>query len=114
MFAAHGSMEQITATTYLLSPGKIKTRITPSVGQVVHEWSDVRTIKLRTFNDFEQVARKLASHEPVIMDLSGMDRAEVRRAADFAVGLVLGLRGNLERITATTYLLMAEDTKVDR
>ena len=37
---------------------------------------------------------------PVIMNLSDMDDADAKRLVDFAAGLVFGLHGTIERVTA--------------
>ncbi|GAA4994422.1 cell division protein SepF [Actinopolymorpha pittospori] len=73
----------------------------------------VVTMRLRTYKDTTQMARHLRSRAAVIMDVSGMDGAEATRALNFASGMVFGLRGRIEQVTDTVFLLTPEGTTVE-
>ena len=46
------------------------------------------------------------------MNLSEMDDGDAKRLVDFAAGLVFGLRGTIERVTAKVFLLSPSDVQV--
>ncbi len=49
---------------------------------------------------------------PVIMNLSEMDDVDAKRLVDFSAGLIFGLRGDIERVTAKVFLLSPPDVTV--
>ena len=46
------------------------------------------------------------------MTLSDMNDADAKRLVDFAAGLVFGLHGSIERVTAKVFLLSPEHVEV--
>jgi cell division inhibitor SepF len=50
---------------------------------------------------------------PVIVNLSDMQDGDAKRMVDFCAGLIFGLRGSIERITAKVFLLSPEFIQVD-
>lgn len=63
------------------------------------------TLHPRTYNDARQIGEIFREGVPVIMNLSDMDDADARRLVDFGAGLVFGLHGTIERVTAKVFLL---------
>lgn len=47
------------------------------------------------------------------MNLSEMDDVDAKRLVDFSAGLIFGLRGSIDRITAKVFLLTPADVHVD-
>ena len=48
------------------------------------------------------------------MNLTEMDEPDAKRLVDFAAGLVFGLHGSIERVTAKVFLLSPADIKVSQ
>lgn len=84
-------------------------RPTP-VAKVVHEpelgpLNRITTIHPRTYNEAKSIGEWFRDGTPVIMNLSDMEDKDAKRLVDFAAGLVFGLRGSIERVTAKVFLL---------
>jgi cell division inhibitor SepF len=89
----------------------------PSVARVVREHdvgplSRITTIHPRTYNEAKRIGESFREGTPVIMNLSDMDDADAKRLVDFAAGLVFGLRGSIERVTAKVFLLSPEHVEI--
>ncbi len=67
--------------------------------------SRITTIHPRTYNEAKTIGESFRGGTPVIMNLSDMDDADAKRLVDFAAGLVFGLSGTIERVTAKVFLL---------
>lgn len=80
----------------------------PEVGQM----SRITTIHPRTYNEAKQIGESFRDGIPVIMNLSDMGDADAKRLVDFAAGLVFGLHGAIERITAKVFLLSPATVEV--
>lgn len=65
----------------------------------------ITTLHPRTYNDARRIGQEFRDGTPVILNLGEMDDAARRRIVDFSAGLVFGLRGSIERVTTTVYLL---------
>ncbi|HQZ84401.1 MAG TPA: cell division protein SepF [Actinomycetota bacterium] len=65
-----------------------------------------------TYNDARRIGEEFRSGSPVIMDLTSMSDADAKRIVDFSAGLVFGLRGVIERLTAKVFLLSPEGVDV--
>ncbi len=65
----------------------------------------ITTIHPRTYNEAKTIGENFRDGTPVIMNLSDMDDADAKRLVDFAAGLVFGLHGAIERVTAKVFLL---------
>ncbi|HEY8457930.1 MAG TPA: cell division protein SepF [Actinopolymorphaceae bacterium] len=74
--------------------------------------SRITTVHPRTFSDARLIGEHFRDGTPVIMNLTGMDDADARRLVDFAAGLIFGLRGGIERVTAKVFLLSPANVKV--
>jgi len=49
---------------------------------------------------------------PVIMNLTEMENDDAKRLVDFAAGLILGLRGTIEKVTSKVFLLCPRNVNV--
>jgi cell division inhibitor SepF len=67
--------------------------------------SRIVTVHPRTFNDARTIGEHFRDGVPVIMNVSQMENPDAKRLVDFAAGLILGLRGNIERVTSKVFLL---------
>lgn len=70
------------------------------------------TLHPRTYNEARQVGEIFRESVPVIMNLTEMDDADAKRLVDFAAGLVFGLHGSIERVTAKVFLLSPANVSV--
>lgn len=74
--------------------------------------SRINTIHPRTYNEAKDIGESFRSGVPVIMNLSDMDDSDAKRLVDFAAGLVFGLHGTIERVTAKVFLLSPAGVEV--
>jgi cell division inhibitor SepF len=58
-----------------------------------------------SFNDAQEMGDRFKASQPVLMDLSGVDRELSRRLIDFSSGLCYALGGQMERLVAQSYLI---------
>lgn len=65
----------------------------------------ITTIHPRTYNEAKNIGEAFRDGTPVIMNLTDMDDADAKRLVDFAAGLIFGLHGSIERVTAKVFLL---------
>jgi cell division inhibitor SepF len=72
----------------------------------------ITTLHPRTYNEARQIGEHFRGGTPVIMNLSELDDADARRLVDFAAGLIFGLRGTLDRVTAKVFLLSPQNVSV--
>lgn len=72
----------------------------------------INTIQARSYNDAKTIGAAFREGTPVIMNLSDMDEADAKRLVDFSAGLIFGLRGSIERVTAKVFLLTPESVEV--
>ncbi len=72
----------------------------------------ITTIHPRTYNDAKTIGEAFREGTPVIMNLTDMGDADAKRLVDFAAGLVFGLHGAIERVTAKVFLLSPEHVEV--
>jgi cell division inhibitor SepF len=70
------------------------------------------TLHPRTYNDARSLGEHFRDGIPVIMNLSDMDDVDAKRLVDFAAGLIFGLRGSIDRVTAKVFLLSPADVEV--
>jgi cell division inhibitor SepF len=82
---------------------------TPERGAV----SRITTIHPRTYNEAKTIGENFRGGVPVIMNLTDMSDADAKRLVDFAAGLVFGLHGSIERVTAKVFLLSPESVEVN-
>ncbi len=72
----------------------------------------ITTVHPRSYNDASVIGDAFRNGTPVIMNLSDMDDADAKRLVDFSAGLIYGLRGNLERVTAKVFLLSPQNVEI--
>jgi cell division inhibitor SepF len=72
----------------------------------------ITTLHPRTYNEARQIGEHFRDGTPVIMNLTEMDDVDAKRLVDFAAGLVFGLHGTIERVTAKVFLLSPADVEV--
>ena len=72
----------------------------------------ITTIHPRTYNEARVIGESFRDSTPVIMNLTEMNDADAKRLVDFAAGLVFGLRGSIERVTAKVFLLSPHGIEV--
>ncbi len=66
----------------------------------------------RTYNEARTIGEHFRKSTPVIMNLTEMDDADAKRLVDFAAGLIFGLHGRIERVTAKVFLLSPHNVSV--
>lgn len=72
----------------------------------------ITTVTPRTYNEARTIGERYRDGGPVIMNLTELDDADAKRLVDFAAGLIFGLRGSIERVTAKVFLLSPQDVDV--
>jgi cell division inhibitor SepF len=72
----------------------------------------ITTLHPRTYNEARTIGEHFRDGTPVIMNLSDMDDADAKRLVDFSAGLIFGLRGSIERVTAKVFLLTPANIEV--
>jgi cell division inhibitor SepF len=90
-----------------------------AVAPIPTGWADsaagairVTTLHPRTYNEARAIGEHFREGTPVIMNLTEMDDADAKRLVDFAAGLIFGLRGSIERVTAKVFLLSPQNVEV--
>jgi len=73
----------------------------------------ITTLHPRTYNEARTLGEHFRDGTPVIMNLSEMDDVDAKRLVDFAAGLIFGLRGSIDRVTAKVFLLTPADVQVN-
>lgn len=84
----------------------------PAPQQERADLSRIVTVHPRSFNDARTIGEHFRDGVPVIMNLTQMENADAKRLVDFAAGLILGLRGNIERVTSKVFLLSPQNVTV--
>ncbi len=72
----------------------------------------IAVVRPRNFRDAATVGEYYRQDVPVIVNLEDMDNAEARRIVDFISGLVLGLCGDIERLSRRGYLIVPADATI--
>jgi cell division inhibitor SepF len=79
---------------------------TPAGQPVTASGSQIAIVRPRNFRDAVTIGEYFRQEIPVIINLEDMSNAEAWRIIDFASGLILGLRGDIERISPRTFLIV--------
>lgn len=58
-----------------------------------------------SYRDSREIGERLRDGDVVVLDLTRMETGESRRLVDFVAGLVFGLQGNIDRVTAYVLLV---------
>ena len=93
--------------TSLTFPDRRRVQAAPEIPA-----SRITTLHPRTYNDARLIGEHFRDGTPVIMNLTGMDDSDAKRLVDFAAGLIFGLHGSIERVTAKVFLLSPANVKV--
>lgn len=72
------------------------------------------TLHPRNYNEARTIGEQYREGIPVIMNLTEMDEPDAKRLVDFAAGLVFGLHGSIERVTAKVFLLSPANIKISQ
>lgn len=70
------------------------------------------TIHPTSYNDAKAIGAAFRDGVPVIINLSELGDADAKRLVDFSAGLIFGLHGSIERVTAKVFLLTPEFVEV--
>jgi cell division inhibitor SepF len=87
---------------------------TPSDKLAMSNGIQIAIVRLRNFRDAATVGEYFRQEIPVIINLDEMNNADATRMIDFVSGLILGLRGELERISRRSFLIVPADATVSR
>jgi cell division inhibitor SepF len=79
---------------------------TPSDQLATDSDIQIAIVRPRTFRDAVTIGEYYRQGIPVIINLEDMGNAEAWRIIDFASGLILGLCGDIERLSRRTFLLV--------
>lgn len=93
-----------------IRPRQSGVALAPSAPEAMQR---ITTIHPRSYNDARSIGESFRDGVPVILNLSDMSEADARRMVDFSAGLVFGLRGTIERVTAKVFLLSPEFIEVE-
>ncbi|MGH3168313.1 MAG: cell division protein SepF [Trebonia sp.] len=85
---------------------------TPSDQSAEGSGTQIAIVRPRNFQDAVTIGEYFRQEIPVIINLEEMDNAEARRIIDFASGLILGLRGDIERLSRRTFLIAPVGTTI--
>ena len=72
----------------------------------------ITTLHPRTYNEARTIGEHFREGTPVIMNLTEMVDSDAKRLVDFAVGLIFGLHGSIERVTNKVFLLSPVNVEV--
>jgi cell division inhibitor SepF len=87
------------------------SRVVPA-HQVAAELHRICTIHPRTYNEAKTIGEAFRNGTPVIMNLTDLSDSDAKRLVDFAAGLVFGLHGAIEKVTAKVFLLSPANVEV--
>ena len=79
---------------------------TPSGQPAMGDDIQIAIVRPRTFRDAVTIGEYYRQGVPVIINLDDMGNAEAWRIIDFASGLILGLCGDIERLSRRTFLIV--------
>jgi cell division inhibitor SepF len=72
----------------------------------------IAIVRPRNFRDAATVGEYYRQEIPVIINLEDMDHAEATRIIDFVSGLILGLGGDIERLSRRAFLIVPADATI--
>jgi cell division inhibitor SepF len=87
---------------------------TASVRPIAHDTSGARVhiVAPARFADAQEIANRLMSNQPVIVNMQSADRDLQRRMIDFCSGATYALSGGMERVADEVFLLTPSNVKV--
>lgn len=72
----------------------------------------IAIVRTRNFRDAATIGEYFRDGVPVIINLEDMSNPEAWRIIDFASGLILGLGGDIERISRRSFLIVPADSAI--
>ena len=85
----------------------------PMAEQVsVHPLSRITTLHPRSFVDARTIGERYRDGAPVIINLSDLSGSDAQRLVDFSAGLAFAMRGDIDKITNTVFLISPPDVDV--
>jgi cell division inhibitor SepF len=85
----------------------------PPGGQLAMDSAmQIAIVRPRNFRDAATVGDYYRQEIPVIINLEDMDHADSTRIIDFVSGLILGLGGDIEKISRRTFLIVPGDATI--
>lgn len=85
---------------------------TPSGQLAMGNGIQIAIVRPRNFRDAATIGDYYRQEIPVIINLEDMNNAEAWRIIDFVSGLILGLGGDIERVSRRTFLIMPADATI--
>jgi cell division inhibitor SepF len=85
---------------------------TPSGQLAMGNGIKIAIVRPRNFRDAATVGEYFRQEIPVIINLEDMDHADATRIIDFVSGLILGLCGDIERLSRRTFLIVPADSTI--
>jgi cell division inhibitor SepF len=79
---------------------------TPGGKLAVGNGIQIAVVRPRNFRDAVTIGEYYRQGIPVVINLEDMDNKEAWRIIDFASGLILGLYGDIERLSRRTFLIV--------
>lgn len=74
--------------------------------------NQIFTVNPRSYNEARVIGERFREGHTVLMNLTDMGEAELKRLVDFASGLVFGHHGTIEKVTSKVFLLSPANVKV--
>jgi cell division inhibitor SepF len=72
----------------------------------------IAVVRPRNFRDAATVGEYYRQEIPVIINLEDMEKIDATRIIDFVSGLILGLGGDLERVSRRTFLIVPAESTI--
>jgi cell division inhibitor SepF len=98
--------------------GPIQIQSRPSVSTSVRPLSpspaahSVHVVAPTSFTEAQEIGERFRSAQPVIINLTGVDRDLKRRLVDFASGLTFGLNGDMKKVAESVFMLTPSNVEV--
>ena len=83
-----------------------------SVAPSLSASNQIFTVNPRSYNEARIIGERFREGHTVLMNLTDMGEAELKRLVDFASGLVFGHHGTIEKVTSKVFLLSPANVKV--
>jgi len=101
--------EQHGAVATMTDRRPVVTAVSQRLGDSTYR---ITTLHPRTYNEARTIGEHFREGTPVIMNLTDMEDSDAKRLVDFAAGLIFGLHGRIERVTAKVFLLTPANVDV--
>ncbi|MGA2520938.1 MAG: cell division protein SepF [Acidimicrobiales bacterium] len=98
--------EDSPTVTPTITPRSVVRPVVAEPGARVHVVAPMQ------FGDARQIADRLMSNQPVIVNLQVADRELMRRMIDFCSGVAYALNGKMERVADKVFLVTPSNVKV--